>query len=556
MANYLGFNPTERKEDYYFISYSSEDVEYVGSISRKLHDQNIPVWYDYGIDYGNKWEATISKKIIHCTAVILFFSLRVLQKKDSYVLKELIIAKDFGKPVYPVLLEEVDIKKVPEETYHHWVSIKSYQGIAAFNMNQETVLSELKRALNQSPVKLEADPAQTKPGAGMMTEKSDKGMADKSGFSANSLAEDNEEDLEWERFLEEIEMKQKYASGNQSSELKISSGLSDKPSRKNSKSLSNEQTKKELGAEEELEKLRKEILEVYSDNSVSFDTLSLQKHVKEYYQKCTEVYGESNTLTAYAHELLAYITYSNRNYRDAMPLLEKVYQRKTRESGEFHPETIDVLFMLADASQKKESIFPSLKYPKAFRKVAYEFLGREYPDSSLWESVGLSKPWITPKYRELASDGDIDSLKIFCDLKVMSSYVGEKVLHSKKPPGKSNGDLFDHFYYERDEDEIWKTEYRLYLSDLLYGPLSDQSMSQLGTLSKILWNNNKCGKSVYYARKRFERSLLRMENNISDSRSDTKNYAKQLYDRYKSMNLETCPQAQEAYQKYQELSSR
>lgn len=76
MANYLGFNPTDRSEDYYFVSYSSENVEYVGNVSRKLHDEGIPLWYDYGIDYGKNWEATISAKIIHCTAVILFFHRR------------------------------------------------------------------------------------------------------------------------------------------------------------------------------------------------------------------------------------------------------------------------------------------------------------------------------------------------------------------------------------------------------------------------------------------------------------------------------------------------
>ena len=503
MANYLGFNPTERKEDYYFISYSSEDVEYVGSISRKLHDQNIPVWYDYGIDYGNKWEATISKKIIHCTAVILFFSLRILQKKDSYVLKELEIAKDFGKPVYPVLLEEVDIKKVPEETYHHWVSIKSYQGIAAFNMNQETVLSELKRALALSPVKPETDSVQTKPGTGTMTEIYDPSSA---------------------------------------------------------QPASNIQNKKDHESTVELEQFRKDILACFSDDPECINT-ELLKTVKEYYQKCTEVYGESNTLTADAYELLAYITYSKRNYRDAMPLLEKVYQRKTRESGEFHPETIDVLFMLADASQKKESIFPSLKYPKAFRKLADEFLGEEYPSSSLWKSVALCKPWYTYEYVELGYDDNIEILKNYCDVKLLSNYVGEEALKYRKQRQRSRDESIASYLkneYEEvpDRDCEFKLEYRLYVTDHLYGPLSDQSVSLLGTLSRRFWHDKAYRKSIYYYRLLFERSLLRMENNISDSRSDTKNYAKQLYDCYKSMNLETCPQAQEAYQKYQELSSR
>jgi hypothetical protein len=61
MSNYLGFEPCN-KPNYYFVSYNSEDAERVGLIAQRLSHSNVPLWYDYGINYGEGWEAKISEK--------------------------------------------------------------------------------------------------------------------------------------------------------------------------------------------------------------------------------------------------------------------------------------------------------------------------------------------------------------------------------------------------------------------------------------------------------------------------------------------------------------
>jgi hypothetical protein len=82
MSNYLGFDPNECS-DYYFVSYNNEDAARVGEIAMRLYQDRIPLWYDHGIEYGEKWETKISGKLAGCRAVLLFFTKGILQKESS-----------------------------------------------------------------------------------------------------------------------------------------------------------------------------------------------------------------------------------------------------------------------------------------------------------------------------------------------------------------------------------------------------------------------------------------------------------------------------------------
>ena len=73
MSNFLGFEPCQ-KPNYFFVSYNNEDTERVGLIAPRISHSNVPLWYDYGIDYGEEWENIISEKISHSKAVLLFFT--------------------------------------------------------------------------------------------------------------------------------------------------------------------------------------------------------------------------------------------------------------------------------------------------------------------------------------------------------------------------------------------------------------------------------------------------------------------------------------------------
>jgi len=52
MATYLGFDPTA-KDDYLFISYNSEDCDRISKVLQGLPENDVPLWYDYGIEYGS-----------------------------------------------------------------------------------------------------------------------------------------------------------------------------------------------------------------------------------------------------------------------------------------------------------------------------------------------------------------------------------------------------------------------------------------------------------------------------------------------------------------------
>lgn len=105
MARYLGFDASKNEQDYYFISYNSEDSDRVGALASEMHDVGIDIWYDYGIEYGSKWEEIIGEKIANSRAVIFFFTKGMLAKEDSYAIKEYRIASKQGKNVYIYILD-------------------------------------------------------------------------------------------------------------------------------------------------------------------------------------------------------------------------------------------------------------------------------------------------------------------------------------------------------------------------------------------------------------------------------------------------------------------
>lgn len=142
MSNHLGFEPTS-KPNYYFVSYNNEDVERVGMIAGNLAHSNVPLWYDYGIEYGEGWESIISEKLQNSQAMILFFTKGILTKENSYVRKEYKMATEFfDKKVYVVMMDEIANKDVPYEKVPWWIDIQEKQNINIFNINDLSKISE------------------------------------------------------------------------------------------------------------------------------------------------------------------------------------------------------------------------------------------------------------------------------------------------------------------------------------------------------------------------------------------------------------------------------
>lgn len=149
MAEDFGFAPCN-EPGYYFVSYNSEDAERVGAIARKLHSNNVLLWYDKGIPYGEKWEAIIAEKIKKSQAVILFFTKGILFKEDSYVKKEYRIAtKNFKKKVYVIMLDFIDDESVPLDKVFWFNDIRDNHNIDIVDINDlDKISNEIMSAID------------------------------------------------------------------------------------------------------------------------------------------------------------------------------------------------------------------------------------------------------------------------------------------------------------------------------------------------------------------------------------------------------------------------
>lgn len=141
MSEYLGFAPSENPI-YYFLSYNSEDKEKVGEIAKTMMHSGINLWYDYGIDYGEKWEETIAKKIKNSQGVLLLFTKGILSKYNSYVQKEYKIAKYLNRKVYIALVDQIKEDDVPIEKIPWWIDINENQTINLFEISYINIMVE------------------------------------------------------------------------------------------------------------------------------------------------------------------------------------------------------------------------------------------------------------------------------------------------------------------------------------------------------------------------------------------------------------------------------
>ena len=154
MSNYLGFEPTDSPV-YWFVSYNNEDAERVSDLACAMNDAGIPLWYDYGIEYGEKWAWQINEKIAGAQAMILLLTKGVLQKDNSYVQKEYRIAAEAGTKIIVLLVDEITKQDVPVRKLDWWVDIREKQCLELYKLDrQDKAVEEIRRAL-KAPAKSE-----------------------------------------------------------------------------------------------------------------------------------------------------------------------------------------------------------------------------------------------------------------------------------------------------------------------------------------------------------------------------------------------------------------
>lgn len=154
MSCYLGFEPTDRP-NYFFVSYNSEDVDRITPIAKSLFHAGVPLWYDFGLEYGEKWESQISGKIMNSQAIVLFFTKGILTKQNSYVRKEYEMAtKFFDRKVFVVMMDKIENKDVPFDKVPWWIDVQEHQSIdISDTADLNVVVSRILQALGMQTSK-------------------------------------------------------------------------------------------------------------------------------------------------------------------------------------------------------------------------------------------------------------------------------------------------------------------------------------------------------------------------------------------------------------------
>lgn len=167
MSEYLGFQPVSEEyinsgKEFYFISYNSQDINYIMPIVLKLHEMGVPLWYDYGIPYNSKWTGVIVDKIKKCRAVLFFLTWGIITKvgpngDDPYTMKEYKIAKAAKKEIFVNAIDQINLidefGKIPDDKVEFILDIEDRQSIPIFknSENLDWISSEICRAINITP---------------------------------------------------------------------------------------------------------------------------------------------------------------------------------------------------------------------------------------------------------------------------------------------------------------------------------------------------------------------------------------------------------------------
>lgn len=122
-----------------FVSYSRKDSEVVARLVKKLEALGYEVWWDMGIPGGTLWQKQIVMGLKKSSAFLLVVSRDSI--KSNNVLKELTLASEKGKNVYPVFLHDVE---VPEEME---LALSGIQRLDFYSRDFATASAHLVKAL-------------------------------------------------------------------------------------------------------------------------------------------------------------------------------------------------------------------------------------------------------------------------------------------------------------------------------------------------------------------------------------------------------------------------
>lgn len=100
--------PSTADKNHFFISYKRDEFKRIFHVIAQIQAMGFDVWWDEGIHGGIRWRDVLREKIMSCCAVILFVSKKAGESR--WVRDEVAMARDAGKPILPVKLDDPDPK--------------------------------------------------------------------------------------------------------------------------------------------------------------------------------------------------------------------------------------------------------------------------------------------------------------------------------------------------------------------------------------------------------------------------------------------------------------
>ncbi len=85
-----------------FISYSRQDQAYAQQFKAALTARHLPYWLDERINPGDDWWGEIDRAIAGCACLVVLMT--PAAKASRWVQREILLAEDRGKPIFPLLL--------------------------------------------------------------------------------------------------------------------------------------------------------------------------------------------------------------------------------------------------------------------------------------------------------------------------------------------------------------------------------------------------------------------------------------------------------------------
>lgn len=99
-----------------FVSYAREDLEYVAALADHLKSAGVPVWLDDRISPSSDWVETLEDRLESCACVVVVMSQDA--RKSRWVKRELLLAEELNKPIFPLLLHGSPFAQLIDTQYH------------------------------------------------------------------------------------------------------------------------------------------------------------------------------------------------------------------------------------------------------------------------------------------------------------------------------------------------------------------------------------------------------------------------------------------------------